>query len=137
MTTGRQTSENYLLLAKERLQGARSSIKNGFYRDSCHSAYYAAFNATHAAIAECDIETPKTHRGLNVLWINHFVGTGLVDKNTGLLLSRIENARLAADYTGDPIDFNQASAVVKMAETFVQAVEALLIKMKSSKENSQ
>ena len=108
----------------------------GFYRDSCHSSYYAAFNAAHAAVSKYEIETPKTHQGLNMLWLKHFVGTGFVDKKTGVLLSRIENVRLAADYTGDPADFKQASTVLQMAETFVQAVEALLVKTKLSQENS-
>ena len=123
------TPEQHLQRAVEGLQEARLLLNNGYYRGACNRAYYAVFEAAHAALAAQTIPVPKTHSGLNTQFHQYIVKTGLVDAAMGQLLSKIERARLVADYTNKPIDAAMGNEIFKMADQFVSGINSELTRM--------
>lgn len=72
---------------------------------------------------------PKTHQGLNTEFHRYIVKTGLIESGMGQLLSRIERARLVADYTNKPVDAAMANEVFNMAEEFVSTLESRIVQV--------
>ncbi len=93
---------------------------------ACNRAYYAVFEASHAALSALGVPEPKTHRGLNSQFQYHVVKTNLVDPDAGGLLSKIEDNRLLADYVEDVIPEHKAREAVDMAVKFVETVDSRL-----------
>ena len=112
--------------ARSRLRQALRCIDDDEYDAACNRAYYAAFEASHAALAAMGHPDPKTHRGLNKQFHHHVVKAGLIDQDTGGFLSKIEDSRLLADYVEDVIPEHKARETVDMAGEFVEAVESKL-----------
>ena len=104
-------------------------LDNGFYRGACNRAYYATFEAARNALSALSIPVPKTHQGLNAEFHRHIVKTGLTDSDMGQLLSRIERARLVADYTNKPVNAAMANEVFNMAEEFVSTLESRIVQI--------
>ena len=90
---------------------------------ACNRAYYAVFEASHAALSALGVPEPKTNRGLNSQFQNHVVKTNLVDQDAGGLLSKVEDNRLLADYVEDVIPEHKAREAVDMAVEFVKTVD--------------
>lgn len=123
------TPEQHLQRAREGLQEARLLLDNGYYRGACNRAYYAVFEAAHAALATQAIPVPKTHSGLNTQFHQFIVKAGLTDAALGQLLSKIERARLVADYTNKPIDAAMGNEIFEMADQFVSGINSDLTRM--------
>jgi hypothetical protein len=70
-----------------------------------------------------EAELPRMHRGVIEAFRIHAVQTGRIDPELASSLSRTENLRLKADYTGAEIDAGVAKEVVAHAEKFVRTVE--------------
>jgi uncharacterized protein (UPF0332 family) len=120
------TPDEYLRKAERALASARLLLQDGDNEGACNRAYYAMFDAAHAALlrhgeAANPAET-RTHSGLIGAFGKHLVKTGLVSPELGRSLNRIERIRLIGDYTGEPIDAEQASWVVDQAAAFVTAM---------------
>lgn len=131
------TPEQYIALAYERLGASRSALDNGFYRDTCSGAYYAAFNAVCGALAARELAVPKTHKGANIQFHRHIVNAGLIDPDISDYLSKTENARLVADYSGKLIDADEAGKIYDMAEKIVTTIESELEQMIMNKKDSE
>ena len=123
------SAERHVDKAREALGEARVLLENGYSRGVCNRAYYAVFEAAHAMLSAQNIPRPKSHSGLNSQFNQQIVKTGLIDVETGRILSEIENARLIADYTGKSISEHQAKETTDMAERFVSVVESRLEKI--------
>ena len=54
---------------------------------------------------------------------------GLTDAALGQLLSKIERARLVADYTNKPIDAAMGKEIFEMADQFVSGISSDLTRM--------
>ena len=104
-------------------------LDNGYYRGACNRSYYAVFEAAHAALATQAIPAPKTHSGLNTQFHQFIVKPGLIDAAMGQLLSKIERARLVADYTNKPIDAAMGNEIFEMADHFVPSINSELTRM--------
>ena len=130
------STESHANKAREALAEALVLLKNGYSRGVCNRAYYAVFEAAHAMLSAQNIPRPKSHSGLNTQFNQHIVKTGLIDVETGRILSEIENARLIADYTGKSISEHQASETADMAERFVSVVESRLEKIMSGENDN-
>lgn len=118
------------LMAKSRraAASARLLLNIGDVDGACNRAYYAMFDAARAALsssrAPVETEMIKTHGGLIAAFSLHLVKTGQVPIELGKALNKIEDLRLIADYTGDPVEIKKANWAVQQAEIFVQAMQS-------------
>ena len=93
------------------------------YDAAINRAYYAAFEAAHAALTAHGVVTPKTHRGLDSLFQKHLVKIGLFSSNLGGYLTKLAAKRITSDYEEEYIDEHTAQEAVDMAEKFINAIE--------------
>ncbi|HSM28811.1 MAG TPA: HEPN domain-containing protein [Thioalkalivibrio sp.] len=84
------------------------------------SAYYAVFYAAWALLDELGLPRPRTHHGLISEFSKHFVKDGPFTPAQGAVLSRLENLRIAADYTLEPIPVHDAARAVGEARNFLE-----------------
>lgn len=89
-------------------------------------SYYAIFQAARALLATEQLESRK-HSGVIALFNQHFVKTGKVDKQLGVILKNARRSRELADYS-DLAEFAREDAEEQLrdAEIFVQMLERLL-----------
>jgi uncharacterized protein (UPF0332 family) len=123
------TSEKYLAKAERALQGARLLADSGEVEGACNRAYYAMYDAAHAALlheAPVDYKVTKTHSALIAAFGVHLVLTNKLPRELGRSLNEVEQIRLLADYTGADIKPEQASWAVNQAEVFVAAIRDFL-----------
>ena len=119
---------SYLRKSRRALQTAQSLIELGDTEGACNRAYYAMFDAAHAALWAAGAQEPgafiKTHSGLIALFGQELVKTGRIDAEQGRALGRVQKVRLLADYTADPPPEDDARQAVAQAEAFVTAIAA-------------
>lgn len=119
------TIGSYLRKAERALAAAQLLLSNGEVEGACNRAYYAMFDAAHAALCASRLDaTPfiKTHRGLMNAFGLQLVQTGRLPKELGRTLNEIEQVRLLADYTDTSIKPDKAAWAVEQAERFVRTI---------------
>jgi uncharacterized protein (UPF0332 family) len=123
-------SKNYIAKAEAALSGARLLLRSGDTDGACSRAYYAMFDAAHAALSALGIEqttTPvKTHNGLVALFGRRVVLAGHMSAEHGEALNRVQRFRQLADYSGDPVGPENAKWAVEQAEAFVVAIRGMI-----------
>ena len=122
------TPASYLRKAQRTLQTARLLLAQADAEGACNRAYYAMFDAAHAALWAVGAQEPgavvKTHSGLIALFGHELVKAGRIDAVHGRALGQVQKVRLIADYTADPPPSGDAQDAVAQAEAFVAAIEA-------------
>lgn len=112
--------------ARQAVASARALHGLGDMDGACNRAYYAMFDAARAALmrsgAPVGADIARTHSGLITAFGLHMVKTGRLPIELGRAINRAEELRLVADYTGEPVDAEQASWAVKHADLFVSAI---------------
>jgi uncharacterized protein (UPF0332 family) len=102
-------------------------LNEGETEGACNRAYYAMFNAAHAALlwsgAHVNPGETKKHNSLIAAFGKHLVLTGLLPSDLGKALNKAENVRILADYTGEEIEVEKAREIVAQADLFVVSVE--------------
>lgn len=120
------TPEQYLEKALHAVSAAKLLLSGNELDGACNRAYYAMFNAAHAALLWSGARTnpgeTKKHSSLIAAFGKHLVLTGVFPHELGKSLNKAESIRLLADYTGEDIGLQQANSIVKEAESFVSAV---------------
>ncbi|MEI2769723.1 MAG: HEPN domain-containing protein [Candidatus Competibacter sp.] len=121
------TLEQYLLKARRALASARLLLENGDIEGSCNRAYYAMFDAAHAALLRhqpgINPAETRTHNGLITAFGKHLIKTGLMTPELGRVLNQVERIRLLADYTGEEIEPDKAAWAVEQATVFVETIQ--------------
>ncbi|HRX60674.1 MAG TPA: HEPN domain-containing protein [Candidatus Competibacter sp.] len=121
------TLEQYLLKARRALASARLLLENGDIEGSCNRAYYAMFDAAHAALLRhqpgINPAETRTHNGLITAFGKHLIKTGLMTPELGRVLNQVEQIRLLADYTGEEIEPDKAAWAVEQASVFVETIQ--------------
>ncbi len=114
-------------LARHRIARSWNAFQEGdalfekkFYSGAVNRFYYAAFYAARALLATKQLDSSK-HSGVISLFHEHFVGTGLVDKEKSKALSRSFEQRQDSDYE----DFiliheEECKALKRLVEVFIQ-----------------
>ncbi len=98
--------ENYLLKATRALASAKLLLDAGDCDGACNRAYYAMFDAAHAALLianpSTNPATTKTHRGLIAAFGEHLVKTGML-----ALLPQLnhDSANFAPNWLRNPLIF--------------------------------
>lgn len=112
--------------AERALASAKLLLADGDLDGACNRAYYAMFDATHAALLAAGADTTpgetKTHRGLIAAFGKHLVNGGRIPAEFGKALNQVERIRLLADYTGEEIDSDAAQWALERAATFLDAI---------------
>jgi uncharacterized protein (UPF0332 family) len=123
----RLSPESYIHKAEIAVVGARALLQLGDADGACSRAYYAMFDAAHAALFALGIEelsAPiKTHNGLIAKFGQHIVLTGHLSAEHGADLNKVQNLRALADYSGDATAIDKAAWAVERAAAFVAAVK--------------
>lgn len=118
--------EFYFAKAERALASARLLLQDCDIEGACNRAYYAMFNAAHAALLEhragVNPAATRTHSGLIAAFGKHLVKTGIMGAELGKVLNQVERIRLVADYTGEAIDAGKAAWVVDRAAAFLEAM---------------
>ncbi|CAN5138103.1 hypothetical protein BH10PSE6_BH10PSE6_18460 [soil metagenome] len=125
--TGRHTPKSYIVKADKALSAARLLVKAENADGACNRAYYAMFDAAHAALFALGVEELtkpiKTHSGLITKFGQEVVLTGHLPAQYGEHLNRAEDLRRLADYGDDSVELADAALSVERAEAFVAAVK--------------
>jgi len=105
---------------------AKHSLDIGDY-DSCVSrCYYAMFFMTEAILLTKNL-TASSHKGVITLFGEHFVKTGIFNREAGKVLNETYDKRLIGDYgIGFTITEKEARETLKAAENFVKNLKNYL-----------
>ena len=118
----------YMKKAARALAGARLLLAAEDCEGACNRAYYAMFDAAHAALLAAHVHVPdaaiKTHSGLIGAFGKYLVQGQQVEAELGRALNKVQRLRQLADYTGDTISLADATWAVQQAEAFVAAIRA-------------
>lgn len=119
----------YFAKSLRALDEAHILLASGHTEGACNRAYYAMFDAAHAALWEKGVENDdapiKTHNGLLARFGKELVQKGFIEASLGKALNTVQNFRQIADYEGDPPDLADTAEVLKLAETFVAQIGAI------------
>ncbi len=122
--------ETYISKAETALAGARVLLQSQDSDGACSRAYYAMFDAAHAALFALGIEEIskpiKTHNGLVGKFGEYLVRGDHIAAEHGSDLNKVQNLRELADYSGDPVGLDKAAWAVERAQAFVAAIKAIL-----------
>jgi len=112
--------------ARQHLKSARDLLDHQDFGDSVSRSYYAIFQAARALLALEQLDSRK-HSGVVSLFNRHFVKTGSVDKQLGVVLMDARRSREMADYS-DVAEFSRedAESQLRDAEMFVERIAQLL-----------
>src|SRR5579863_6412185 len=109
--------------AERALKTARLLVKADDADGACNRAYYAMFDAAHAALFALGVEgmdAPiKTHNGLVAKFGQHLVLGNHLAAERGEDLNAVQGFRQVADYSGDPVSMENAAWAVERAEILV------------------
>jgi len=128
------SAQSYLRKAEAALSAARllSQAKDG--DGACNRAYYAMFDAAHAALFGLGVEgmtSPiKTHNGLIAKFGQEVILKGHLAATFGEELNVVQRFRQVADYSGDLVADDKAAWAVERAEAFVAAVRGMIEALK-------
>jgi uncharacterized protein (UPF0332 family) len=122
------TPADYMAKAERALASARLLVAAGDAEGACNRAYYAMFDAAHAALlwggAQVNPAQTKTHAGLIAAFGLQLVKTDILPAELGKALNQVERVRLLADYTGEEVDIEKTRWAVGQAEVFLAAVKS-------------
>lgn len=114
-----------LARSREELAAAELLAKEGFPAQAVSRAYYAAFYAAEAALAEVS-ENRSKHAGVVAAFGKLLVKQEEVDPDVGRALHSLFEMRLDADYDRQPVPSEEAAAALDAARLCVSAVERWL-----------
>ena len=113
----------YLQKAQRALARARLLLEAGDAEGACNRAYYAMFDAAHAALIAVGAELPdaliKTHSGVIAAFGQHLVRSHHLPAEYGAAFNKVQRLRQLADYTGEPISITDATWALQQAQGFV------------------
>jgi len=123
----------YMRKADAALSTARLALNAGDGDSACNRAYYAMFDAAHAALFALGVEkidAPfKTHNGLSSMFGLHLVQARYVAVEHGEALNAVQRLRQIADYSGDFVSLEDATRAMELAQAFIAAIKAVLVKI--------
>jgi uncharacterized protein (UPF0332 family) len=115
--------ELYLERAHEALQQVEDNLNLGYYDVATSRAYYAMFYAASALLASQEISRSK-HSGVHLAFGEHFVKTGLIEREYAKMLGHAFDSRLDSDYDVTfTAERTLAEEVLRDARRFVDRAE--------------
>ncbi len=117
-------AQNLMAKAVQAVASAKILLDIGDADGACNRAYYAMYDAACAALLASGHDVGKTHKGVLNAFSDRLIKNGPFPKEMGRLLKQAEAFRYVADYEGDPVQPDDAQAMVAQAEIFVAAIHA-------------
>lgn len=117
--------------AKRAHKSAIALFNEGDYDGAVNRAYYAMHDAAKSSLVHLRVpgaEEIRTHSGLIAAFSQNLVKTGKVDAELGRILSRAEQARLIADYSGATLGGDKAKEHLLKAKHFISEIERMVTK---------
>ncbi|KZX16383.1 HEPN domain protein [Methanobrevibacter cuticularis] len=112
--------------ALELLEVSELLYNNKHYADSINRSYYSVFYATKALLIKKEIDAKK-HSGLIHQFGLAYIINDNFNKNTGKILSRLEEDRIHADYDMSiPITKEKAEEYLYNAKIFIKECKKFL-----------
>ena len=108
------------------LRSAEELVKLDLILDGLSRAYYAALHHARALLLSIDI-IPKSHKGVLTLLSLHFIKTGIIPKNIGVIFSILQKIREDSDYEiGAFYDRTEAERLLDDTRLFCRTIVDLL-----------
>lgn len=128
------SAQSYLRKSEAALSAARLLLHAKDGDGACNRAYYAMFDAAHAALFALGVEgmaAPiKTHNGLLAKFGQEVILKGHLASTFGEELNAVQRFRQVADYSGDLVADDKAAWAVERAEAFVAAIRNLIVEQR-------
>ena len=124
------SQEDYIKYRLERawktFEDAKSLARLKSWNSSMNRLYYACFYAINALFSKQNIQS-HTHSGVKTQLSNHFVKTGILDKESGMLYGDLFDLRQRGDY-GDfnDIDEKEIVQLIPKVEEFLLKIQHLI-----------
>lgn len=106
------------------LRAARVLRDAGIPENAAAEAYRAMFCAARAALSEVDREA-RTHKGVWVMFDQHFIRTDLFDAGLRDAARRAQELREDSDYREAGATAREAAGAIESADRFVTAVRTM------------
>lgn len=84
--------------AQASLRAAAVCLRSRCYADAVSRAYYAVFHSAKAALQIHNGTTAGTHGAVRMLFGQHLIQTGVIERQWGSEIGRLYDLRLKADY---------------------------------------
>lgn len=125
---------DFIKKAEKFLDTANLTINSGDY-DSCISrCYYAMFFMTEAILLTKDLKA-SSHKGVISLFGEHFIKTGIFERELGKDLNDAYDKRLIGDYgVGFVATEEEAKELLEIGQNYVQYLKSYLIKWLETQE---
>jgi uncharacterized protein (UPF0332 family) len=124
------SQQSYLRKADAALSAARLLLRAQDGDGACNRAYYAMFDAAHAALfalgAEGSTKPIKTHNGVIAKFGQEVVLTGRLPAAHAEDFNKVQRLRKVADYSGDPVSLSEAEWAIEQAEALIAAVRGII-----------
>jgi len=108
------------------LKSADALVELDLILDGLSRAYYAALHHARALLLSIDI-IPKSHKGTLTLFSLHFIRTGIVPKEIGVIFSILQKIREDSDYEiGAFYEREEAEKLLEETRLFCRTVMDVL-----------
>ena len=122
----KELSEIHISAAQQILKYIPTYIEVGDYNGAISRSYYAAFHALKS-LEILDGFDSKKHSGVIAHFRQHYVKTGLFNKELSVIIGRLQEARGFSDYdVAMRFELIDAEEAFENAKTFVDAIELFL-----------
>lgn len=112
----------------EKLDAAKTLLREGFIDDAISRAYYSMFHAASAVLLSEGI-TVESHSALKTMFGLHFIKAGKIDKKFGRWLNKLKDERENGDYDiFTSFDREDAENGIDETEEFLEEMKRYLIK---------
>lgn len=117
-----------ILKSCEKLEAAKSLLRENFVDDAISRAYYSIYHAASAVLLSKGM-TASSHSGLKTLFGLHFIETGEIEKEFGRVLSKLKDERENGDYdVFAQFERGDAQDGIKDTEKFLKEMKCYLEK---------
>jgi uncharacterized protein (UPF0332 family) len=104
------------------LKSAEALVELDLILDGLSRAYYAALHHARALLLSIDIN-PKSHKGALTLFSLHFIKTGIIPKEIGVIFSILQKIREDSDYEiGTFYERDEAERLLEDTRLFCRTV---------------
>lgn len=121
------SSAAYMRKAEGALGAARLLLTADDADGACNRAYYAMFEAAHAALSAAGVPLPqgpiKSHHGLVSLFGKHLVRPKQIEAKHGAALNQVLSLFLLAEYQNCALDIDHAARAFELSTAFIAAIK--------------
>ena len=113
--------------SREKLDAAKTLLRESFIDDAISRAYYSMFHAASAVLLSEGI-TVESHSALKTMFGLHLIKTGKIEKKYGQWLNKLKDERENGDYDiFTSFELEDAKNGVNEAEEFLNEMRKYLI----------